>query len=367
MLVSGAQPHANCAVPPLQSSNFTMMTILDALHAVVEHRSLREDEAEDVMRSILAGESTAALTASLLTALRMKGETVGELAGFARAMRAAAHSVPVRDEFRPLLDTCGTGGAGISTFNVSTAAAFVAAGGGLRVAKHGNRSISSQCGSADVLEALGVKTHLNPEAVGSAIENVGIGFLFAPAFHGAMRHVQPVRLELKIRSVFNYLGPLTNPAEAEIQVMGTGSAAMAEKLAGALVRLGLRRGFVVCGSDGLGEVTVSGPSTVFSIIRGEIEESVVSPADFGFDEHPLASIHGGDPVINRRIVEAVLRGERGAPREVVLMNAALAFVAAGHAQDFREGVAIGEKSIDSGAALGKLDALRLHSQAAALK
>ena len=230
------------------------MSISALLHTVVDGRSLTEAEAQDAMRALLAGESTPVLTAAFLTALRMKGETVDELTGFARAMRAAALVVPIEDAYRPVLDTCGTGGNGTSTFNISTVAAFVVAGAGVRVAKHGNRSISSRCGSADVLEALGVRTAVEPEVVARAIREVGIGFLFAPAFHGATRNVQPVRIELKMRTAFNFLGPLTNPARAEIQVAGTWSDEAAEKIAGAMARLGSHRAYVVHGSDGLGEL-----------------------------------------------------------------------------------------------------------------
>ncbi len=209
------------------------------------------------MRLLLAGASTPVLTAAFLTALRMKGETIEELAGFARAMRESAVPVPIPAAYRPVLDTCGTGGNRTATFNISTVSAFVVAGAGVRVAKHGNRSITSKCGSADVLEALGVRTRVEPEVVMRSICDAGIGFLFAPTFHGATRHVQPVRLELKFRTAFNYLGPLTNPARAEMQVCGTWSDDAAGKIAGAMALLGLERGFVVHGSDGLGEVTIT--------------------------------------------------------------------------------------------------------------
>lgn len=328
------------------------------LHAIVEGRSLSETEAQYAMSALLAGESTPVLTAAFLTALRMKGESVEELTGFARAMRAAATVVPIDDEHRPVLDTCGTGGAGISTFNISTVAAFVVAGAGVRVAKHGNRSISSRCGSADVLEALGVKTAVEPEVVARAIREAGIGFLFAPSFHGATRNVQPVRIEMKMRTAFNYLGPLTNPARAEIQVAGTWSDEAAEKIAGAMARLGSVRAYVVHGSDGLGEVTITGPSTVFAVQHGGVSRLEVSPADFGLKERRGAEIAGGDAEQNRAIAESILNGERGAPREIVLMNAALALVAAGKAQDFREGVMRAEESIDAGAARTKLNQLR---------
>ncbi len=331
---------------------------LELLHAVVDGHSLTQDQAESAMRTLLAGASTPVLTAAFLTALRMKGETVGELAGFARAMRDVAVEVPIGDEYRPLLDTCGTGGNRAATFNISTVAAFVVAGAGVRVAKHGNRSITSQCGSADVLEALGVRTRVDPEVVARTIREAGIGFLFAPLFHGATRHVQPIRIELKFRTAFNYLGPLTNPARAEIQVCGTWSNDAAEKIAGAMALLGLRRGYVVHGSDGLGEATITGPSTVFAIDRGRVERITVTPEDFGLAPRPAGEIRGGNAEKNRAVVESILAGQRGAPRDVVLINAALALVAAGKASSFREGAALGAESIDSGAAKRKLDQLR---------
>jgi anthranilate phosphoribosyltransferase len=332
--------------------------IIALLHTVVEGRSLTEAQAQDAMRALLAGESTPVLTAAFLTALRMKGETVDELTGFARAMRAAAAVIPIEDAYRPVLDTCGTGGNGRSAFNISTAAAFVVAGAGVRVAKHGNRSISSRCGSADVLEALGVRTAVEPEVVARAIREAGIGFLFAPAFHGATRNVQPVRIELKMRTAFNFLGPLTNPARAEIQVAGTWSDQAAEKIAGAMARLGSHRAFVVHGSDGIGELTITGPSTVFAVHHGAVSRIELSPQDFGLKRQPGRGIQGGDVEQNRAIAESILNGERGPARDVVLMNAALALVAAGKTSDFCEGVTLAEESIDSGAARDKLNRLR---------
>jgi len=331
---------------------------LDLLHAVVGGRSLSEEEAESAMRALLAGESTPVLTAAFLTALRIKGESVDELTGFARAMRAASAPLPIDPAVRPLLDTCGTGGGGKGTFNISTVTAIVVAGAGVRVAKHGNRSISSQCGSADLLEALGVGTHVTPDVAAASIRDAGIGFLFAPAFHSAMKHVQPVRLELKMRTAFNYLGPLSNPARAEIQVCGTWSESAAEKIAGALARLGLERGYVVHGSDGLGELTVTGPSIVFDVRAGEVSRMTLAPEDFGLARHPFESLLGGDVGRNRAIAQWVLSGEPGAPRDIVLMNASLALVAAGKVADWKSGVALAAQSIDSGAALEKLAALR---------
>jgi anthranilate phosphoribosyltransferase len=342
----------------LQASNFIMPSIKTLLHTVVGGHSLTEDQAQEAMRALLAGESTPVLTAAFLTALRMKGETVEELTGFARAMRAAALTVPIEDRYRPVLDTCGTGGNGTSTFNISTVAAFVVAGAGVRVAKHGNRSISSQCGSADVLEALGVRTAIEPELVARAIREVGIGFLFAPTFHGATRNVQAVRIELKMRTAFNYLGPLTNPAGAEIQVAGTWSDEAAEKIAGAMARLGALRAYVVHGSDGLGELTITGPSTVFKVEHGAVSRVELVPADFGLDVQGEAGICGGDVECNRAIAQAILDGETGAPRDIVLMNASLALMAANGVSDFREAMAMARESLDSGAAQSKLNQLR---------
>ncbi len=331
---------------------------LDLLHRVAQGGVLTESEAETAMQSLLTGQSTPVLTAAFLTALRVRGESVEELTGFARAMRAAALPIPLEPEYRPLLDTCGTGGNSASSFNISTVSAFVVAGAGIRVAKHGNRSITSKCGSADILEALGVNTKAAPDAVAHAIRELGIGFLFAPTFHRATSHVQAVRLELKFRTAFNYLGPLTNPSRPEFQVSGTWSVDAAEKIAGALVRLGLKRGFVVHASDGLGEVTITGPSRVFVISEGVFRKTEVAPEDFGFAPHPFESIHGGDAEVNRAIAESVFAGERGARREIVLINAALAIVAAGKAADYREGVERAAESIDSGAARARLDQLR---------
>ncbi len=331
---------------------------LDLLHAVVDGRSLNEREAENAMRALLAGESTPVLTAAFLTALRIKGETVEELTGFARAMRAVATPVPLDVECRPVLDTCGTGANNKSAFNISTVSAFVVAGAGVRVAKHGNRSISSRCGSADLLEALGVRTMLTPEEVARAIRNAGIGFLFAPAFHQATKNVQPVRLELKMRTLFNYLGPLTNPARAEMQVAGTWSDDAAEKIAGALARLGIERACVVHGSDGLGELTVTAPSTAFRVEGGAVERITVKPEDFGLSRHPLEAIGGGDVNRNREIAEEVLEGRRGASRDIVLLNAALALMVANRAKYPRDAMRIAADSIDSGAAKSKLNQLR---------
>jgi anthranilate phosphoribosyltransferase len=339
----------------------------DLLNAVIDGQSLTQSQAQAAMGSLLAGESTPAVIAAFLTALRIKGETVDELAGFARAMRAAAVPLTIDSAYRPLLDTCGTGGTGTQrgdVFNISTVAAFVAAGAGVRVAKHGNRAITGKCGSADVLQALGVRTDITPEVAARCISEEGIGFLFAPSFHSATRHVQPIRLELKFRTAFNYLGPLTNPAGAELHVCGTWSEEAAEKIAGALGLLGLDRGFVVHGSDGLGEMTITGPSTVYSIRQGVVKRMTLAPSDFGLDDQPgIEALLGGDAQRNRAIAESILKGDKGAARDVVIVNAGLAIVAAGKASGFREGAAMAAESIDSGAARRKLAQLRTACQA----
>lgn len=333
--------------------------ILKALEKVVAGQDLSRGEAEAAMEAILSGRVTDAQIAGLLTALRVKGETVEELVGFAAAMRRHAQPIfpPGTKHDEILVDTCGTGGDASGTFNVSTAAAFVVAGAGVRVAKHGNRSISSQCGSADVLEALGVKLDLAPERVGAAIEQVGIGFLFAPAVHTAMKHAMRARRELRLRTVFNLLGPLTNPAGASAQVVGVFQAGYTELIAEALAELGVERAFVVHGMDGLDEISLSGETQIAELRDGGVRSYTVVPEDFGLRRAPLEALAGGDAPTNARIVRRVLRGEMGPHREIVLANAAAALVAAGRAADFLEGVRIAAESIDSGAAKKKLESL----------
>jgi anthranilate phosphoribosyltransferase len=329
------------------------MPFLPFLHAVTERRNLSAAEAREAMEGILKGDVSAAQIAAFLTALRMKGETVDELVGFARAMRQMAVRIDAGLNGEPLLDTCGTGGDGQSTFNISTIAAFVIAGAGLRVAKHGNRSISSQCGSADLLENLGIAVSLAPEDVARAIREIGIGFLFAPAIHTAMKHAQPVRVELKMRTVFNLLGPLTNSAGATVQLVGAPSEAAGEVMAGALSQLGLERGFVVHGSDGLDEITLTGPTVAFEIRAGSVQRRMLSPEDFGVERVEAAALKGADRETNTAIARSIFDGTTGAPRDIVLVNASAALVAAGKASDFREGMRIARDSIDSGAARKK--------------
>jgi len=286
----------------------------------------------------------------------MKGESVSELVGFARAMRQAARQVHV-DGAEALIDTCGTGGDGGGTFNISTVAAFVIAGSGVRVAKHGNRSISSRCGSADLMESLGVPISLDPAEMARAIREIGIAFLFAPAIHAAMKHAQPVRVELKMRTVFNLLGPLTNPAGATSQLVGAPSENAAELMAGALAELGLPRGFVVHGSDGLDEITTTGVTLAFEIRGGRVERRCLRPEDFGVPLARLEDLRGGDVSANRDIALQILSGEKGPERDIVLVNSSAALVAAGRAGDFREGMGVAAQSIDSGAAREKLEQL----------
>jgi len=325
----------------------------------VANEALTRDEAREVMEVVLRGEATDAQIASLLTSLRTRGETVEELVGFAEAMRAHARPVfgKVPRPAAPLLDTCGTGGDGAGTFNVSTAAALVAAAAGACVAKHGNRSLSSRCGSADVLEALGVNLLAEPDTVAAAIAEIGIGFLFAPAFHTAMKHAQKARRELKVRTVFNLLGPLTNPARVEAQVLGVYEARWLEPVAATLRALGVQRAFVLHSRDGLDEASLSAVTDIVEANAGGTRRFEISPDDFGLPRAPKESLAGGDATTNARIIASVLSGERGAHRDVVLMNSALALVAAGRAEDFRQGVAMAADAIDSGQARERLRAL----------
>ncbi len=341
--------------------------ITDALHRIANHRQhLTREEARGVMGQILAGEATDAQIAALLVALHMKGETVEEIVGFAEAIRAAAAPLAIHQnstidvsgtERDALVDTCGTGGDASGTFNISTATALTVAGAGVRVAKHGNRSVTSKCGSADVVEALGVNITVPPARVSACLEEVGIAFLFAPAMHSAMKYVQPARRELRLRTVFNLLGPLTNPARASAQVVGVYSADLVEKLAEALRLLGLRRALVVHGSDGLDEITVTGPTRVAEVRENRVRAYEIKPGDFGFPCATLADISGGDVTANAQIIREVLDGNSSARRNVVLLNAAAALVAAARADCIEDALPQAAHSIDSGAARAKLDAL----------
>jgi anthranilate phosphoribosyltransferase len=338
--------------------------LLPYLHRVAARENLSSADARQAMLAILSGEATTPQIAAFLIGLRTKGETADELLGFARAMREKAAHVDAGVDSEPLLDTCGTGGDGGSTFNISTIAAFVAAGAGVRVAKHGNRSLSSACGSADILEALGVDISISPEQVGQSIRDVGIGFLFAPLFHPAMKHAQPARLELKMRTVFNLLGPLTNPAGATRQLIGAPSVQAAELMAQALAGLAPERAFVVHGADGLDEVTTTGETTVFEVTRETVRRLAWSPSDFGVEQARPSDLAGGDRAVNRGIAAAILHGRHGAQRDIVLVNAAAALLAAGLARDLREGMLRAAESMDSGAAWEKVERLAAFTTAA---
>ena len=341
--------------------------ILDALHRIANHRqSLSREDAHAVMTEILTGKCSDAQIAALLVALHMKGETVEEIVGFAESIRAAAipldlHSDSVLDASDTgrdaLVDTCGTGGDASGTFNISTATAFVVAGAGVRVAKHGNRSVTSKCGSADVMEALGVNIDLPAAQIAVCLEQVGIAFLFAPAMHSAMKHVQTARRELHLRTVFNLLGPLTNPARATCQVVGVYSADLVEKLAEALSMLGLRRALVVHGSDGLDEITITAATRIAEVRDGQVHSYEVTPEEFGLQRATLDEISGGDAAHNATLIREIMAGEKSARRDIVLLNAAAALVAAGRADHLRDAVPLAAKAIDSGAAFAKLQAL----------
>lgn len=340
--------------------------ILEALHRIANHRqSLTRDEAQAVMSEVLTGKCTDAQIAALLVSLHMKGETVEEIVGFAEAIRCAASPLATDEsvidvsgtERDALVDTCGTGGDASGTFNISTATALVAAGAGVRVAKHGNRSVTSKCGSADVMEALGVNINLTPARVAACLHEVGIAFLFAPVMHSAMKYVQPARRELRLRTVFNLLGPLTNPARASAQVVGVYSDDLVEKLAEALSMLGLRRALVVHGSDGLDEITISGPTRIAEVRDTRVHTYEITPEDFDLTRAPIESLTGGDTVANARIIREVLQGKKSSCRDVVLLNAAGALVAAGKADRLRDAMPIAANSIDSGEAAKKLETL----------
>ncbi|MGA9773025.1 MAG: anthranilate phosphoribosyltransferase [Blastocatellia bacterium] len=338
------------------------MQITEAIKKAVDRQNLSAEEAESVLDQIMTDQCTDAQIASLLTALRMKGETVSELTGFARVMRRKAAAVRPHLEIggterEALIDTCGTGGDVSGSFNISTATAFVVAGCGVRVAKHGNRSVSSQCGSADVVEALGVKIELEPERIAACIDEIGIGFLHAPLLHEAMRYVAPARRQMGIRTIFNMLGPLTNPAGANAQVIGVYAAHLTEVLADVLRALGSSRALVVHGSDGLDEITISAESKVTELKDGELTTYTVKPEDFGLRRATLEEVRGGDARQNSRIILEVLEGSKGPRRDVVLLNAAAALVASSRAGNFPEGVQLAADSIDTGRARTKLEQL----------
>ena len=328
--------------------------ISEAIHSIVAGRDLSPSEIEAAMDAILDGEASGPQIAAFVVALRMKGESADEIAAAARALRKHCETIRPNVE-GPLLDTCGTGGDGLHTFNISTAAAVVVAACGISVAKHGNRAVSSQAGSADVLEALGVRIDLSAERVRRCIEEVGIGFLFAPSHHAAMRHAAPVRRELGIRTLFNLLGPLSNPASATHQLLGVYDSGRVEQLAQALGSLGLSAGWVVHGQGGLDEVSPSGPTTVAELRDGRVSTFEVSPNDFGLSEVPMEGLRGGDASRNAEIIRGVLGGEEGPPRVAVLLNAAAALCVTGAAVDPRAAVERASEAVDSGAASDTLE------------
>ncbi len=327
--------------------------IREAIEALVaQGRHLTEDEAAAAMADIMNGEATPAQIGAFIIALRMKGETVDEITGMARVMRAKALKVPVEG---PVIDTCGTGGDGSGSFNVSTAAAFVAAGAGVRVAKHGNRAMSSHSGSADVLEALGARIDLSPEQVAACIREAGIGFMFAQVFHPAMKHAAGPRREIGVRTAFNILGPLTNPAGATAQLLGVPLAPLAEQLAQVLSRLGVRRALVVSGDDGLDELSISAPTCVVEVCGEEVRRYRVTPQELGLEPAPRAAVRGGSPAENAEAMRQVFNGREGPLRDFVLLNAAAALVVGGAAPDLATGVRYAQEVIDSGAALAALE------------
>lgn len=343
--------------------------IKKAIAKVVERENLTEPEMIEVMDQIMSGEATPAQTAAFITALRMKGETVEEVTGAARVMRDRATHIRVdrnildldREDINldleTILDTCGTGGSGTNTFNVSTTVAFVVSACGVKVAKHGNRSVSSTCGSADVLEALGVNLDVTPETVERCIGDIGIGFLFAPALHGAMKNAIGPRREIGIRTIFNILGPLTNPAGAQCQVLGVYREELTEKLAQVLRKLGCKRGFVVHGLDGMDEITLTTETRIAEVTPAGVNSRLFRPEELGLPRCAMAELRGGDAAANAAIVRGVLSGEKGPKRDIVLLNAAFGLVAAGKADDPAEGMRMAADAIDSGLAMEQLEKL----------
>jgi anthranilate phosphoribosyltransferase len=329
--------------------------IQEALRTLLDGRDLARAEAREVMGEIMRGEATPAQIGGFLVALRAKGETADEIAGCAEAMRE--HVLPVRPQREDLVDTAGTGGDGGGTFNISTAAALVAAAAGAAVAKHGNRAVSSQSGSADVLEALGFSLQQPPERIARSIDELGFGFMFAPSHHPAMRHAAPVRRELAARTVFNVLGPLTNPAGARAQVIGVFSPGLVRTIAEVLATLGARRAFVVHGAHGIDELSPAGPNLVWEVADGGVRKRTVDPRDLGLEPCAPADLTGGSPEENALTIREIFAGARGGKRDAVILNAAGAIAAAGHAADLREGLALAAEAIDSGRAAERLEEL----------
>lgn len=345
----------------------TTYDIRQAIQRVVAGEMLSADEAADAMNAIMSGTVTGAQIGAFVTALRMRGETIEEIAGFARAMRAHATKLPLGDADGALVDTCGTGGDSAGTFNISTTAAFVIAGAGVKVAKHGNRAVTSKCGSADVLEALGVAIELSPEAVARCVREAGIGFMFAPSFHPAMRYVGPSRREIGIRTVFNILGPLTNPAGAKHQLIGVGHPEIADKLASALAMLGSDHAVLVHAEVGLDELGLSGASRVTEYDRrtDAIRRYVITPEELGLAMAGIETLRGGDASENAAITRSILAGESGPRRDVILLNAGAGLYAANAAASIADGIDLAASAIDSGAAISALETLVAVSQSAA--
>ena len=336
------------------------MKVSAVLDKLMRRENLSVDEAADAMGAIMSGEATAAQISALLIGLTMKGERPAEIVGLATAMRANA--VPLKQRYEDAFDTCGTGGDRSGTFNISSAAAIVAAAAGLRVAKHGNRSVSSQCGSADVYEALGVNIAAAPDAVEQSLERVGIAFFFAPTFHPSMRHAAPVRRELGVRTAFNLLGPLTNPAGTSSQLVGVPHSELTELLARALLMLGSKRAWVVHGADGIDEMSTTGYTKVSECRDGSVATFYVHPSDFGIARAEPESLRGGDAATNAGILRSILAGETGPRRDVVLLHAGASLFVGGRAPSVREGIARAAAAIDSGRARATLDAMVAASQ-----
>ena len=345
----------------------TGYTIRDGIQHVVEGKLLSQAEAESIMDQIMSGETTGAQIGALVTALRMRGETIDEIAGFASAMRKHALKVELDLDGGPVVDTCGTGGDAAGTFNISTTASFAIAAAGVRVAKHGNRAMTSKCGSADLLEELGVQIELTPEQVADCIDSVGIGFMFAQKFHPAMRYVGPTRREIGIRTVFNLLGPLTNPAGAQHQLIGVGHPGISGKLAEVLGRLGSRKAVLVHAEEGLDELGLAGVSqiTEWDQELGEVRTYSLTPEDVGLERATIDKLQGGDRAENAKITRSILSGERGPRRDAILFNAGAGLYAANAAESIREGVGIAADVIDSGEAMEALNRLIAYTQSVA--
>jgi anthranilate phosphoribosyltransferase len=333
--------------------------LAEAIKTVVDNENLTMDQAEQVMEEIMSGATTPSQISCILTALRMKGETVDEISGFAKVMRDKASRI--YPDIPEIVDTCGTGGDQLNTFNISTTAAFVVAGAGVAVAKHGNRSVSSKSGSADVLEALGVNINLTPAQVEDCIETVGIGFMFAPAFHSAMKYAIGPRREIGIRTVFNILGPLTNPAGATSQVIGVYDEKLTEVMAAVLGNLGVNHALIVHGHDGLDEISTTTGTTISELRNGNVATYTISPEQFGIEKTTVDVLRGGEAPANAAITMKVLKGASGPLRDIVLLNSSAALLASNKAESFDEGIKLAAESIDSGKALEKLEALKAHA------